>query len=41
MVVVEPVTVFWGVVFLTLGWHDRYRDVVAPAAVWFCVTAAW
>ena len=26
--VVELITVFWGVVFPTLGWHDRYRDVV-------------
>lgn len=26
--VVEPVTVFWGVVLPTLGWHDRYCDVV-------------
>jgi len=40
VVVVELVMVFWGVVFLTLGWHDRCRDMVAPAAVWFCVTGA-
>lgn len=39
--VVELVTVFLGVVFLTLGWHDCYRDVVAPVLAWFCVTAAW